>query len=228
MGKNQTADPGKDFKTGQRGARWHGRRHRQSRPSAICRTILTKIWEARDIEGIKPFIHAMQIQPENAPEVFFVWKAVCYYQVRYNDMLNSLKALFQWVGHNKLCSPMNHLSLMPEEKRKFEAKRDGLRQKMREGYITANKVIAEYEDSYKKFVEEDKPNLFMSFLDNSEDSCLSLASHVSVATHSLNLWRWYVKQYGKVMRSEQFFKLFEGLTMLYGVEEEVETMAWVS
>ena len=123
---------------------------------------------------------------------------------------------------------MNHLSLMPEEKRKFEAKRDGLRQKMREGYITANKIIAEYEDSYNKFVEEDKPNLFMSFLDNSEDSCLSLASHVSVATHSLNLWRWYVKQYGKVMRSEQFFELFEGLTMLYGVEEEVETMAWVS
>jgi len=30
------------------------------------------------------------------------------------------------------------------------------------------------------------------------------------------------------MRSEQFFELFEGLTMLYGVEEEVETMAWVS
>ena len=68
----------------------------------------------------------------------------------------------------------------------------------------------------------------MSFLDNSEDSYLSLASHVSVATHSLDLWRWYVKQYGKVMRSEQFFELFEGLTMLYGVEEEVETMAWVS
>ena len=61
---------------------------------------LTKIWEARDVEGIEPFIHAMQIQPENAPEVFFAWKAVCYYQVRYNDMLNSLKALFQWVGHN--------------------------------------------------------------------------------------------------------------------------------
>ncbi len=68
----------------------------------------------------------------------------------------------------------------------------------------------------------------MSFLDNSEDSYLSLAPHVSVATYSLNLWRWYVKQYGKVMRSEQFFELFEGLTMLYGVEEEVETMAWVS
>ncbi len=56
---------------------------------------LRKIWEAKDVEGIEPFIKAMQIQPENAPEVFFAWKAVCYYQVRFNDMLSSLKALFQ-------------------------------------------------------------------------------------------------------------------------------------
>jgi hypothetical protein len=188
---------------------------------------LTKIWEAKDVEGIEPFIKAMQIQPENAPEVFFAWKAVCYYQVRFTDMLNSLKALFQWVGHNKLCCPMNHLSMLPDERRKFEARREGLREKMREGYIAANRVIAEYEESYNKFVEEDKPNLFMNFLDNSENSYLSLASHVSVATHSLNLWHWYVKQYGKVMRNDQFNELFEGLTTLHGVQDDVEAMAWV-
>lgn len=188
---------------------------------------LTKIWEAKDVEGIEPFIKAMQIQPENAPEVFFAWKAVCYYQVRFTDMLNSLKAMFQWVGHNKLCCPMNHLAMLPDERRKFEARREGLREKMREGYISANRVIAEYEESYNKFVEEDKPNLFMNFLDNSENSYLSLASHVSVATHSLNLWRWYVKQYGKVMRNDQFTELFEGLTMLHGVQDDVEAMAWV-
>lgn len=188
---------------------------------------LTKIWEAKDVEGIEPFIKAMQIQPENAPEVFFAWKAVCYYQVRFNDMLNSLKAMFQWVGHNKLCCPMNHLAMLPDERRKFEARREGLREKMRESYIAANRIIAEYEESYNKFVEEDKPNLFMNFLDNSENSYLSLASHVSVATHSLNLWRWYVKQYGKVMRNDQFDELFEGLTMLHGVQDDVEAMAWV-
>ena len=189
---------------------------------------LRKIWEAKDVEGIEPFIKAMQIQPENAPEVFFAWKAVCYYQVRFTDMLNSLKAMFQRVGHNKLCYPMNHLGLLPDEKRKIESRRENLRQKMRDGYIAANKVIAEYEESYNKFVDEDKPNLFMNFLDNSENSYLSLASHVSVATHSLNLWSWYIKQYGKVLRNEQFTELFEGLVMLYGVQDEVETMSWAS
>jgi len=99
---------------------------------------------------------------------------------------------------------------------------------MRDGYIAANKVIAEYEESYNKFVDEDKPNLFMNFLDNSESSHLSLASHVSVATHSLNLWNWYMQQYGKVLRNEQFSELFEGLVILYGVQDEVETMSWAS
>ena len=39
---------------------------------------LLKIWEAKDIEGIEPFVQAMQLQPEQAPDVFFAWKAVCY------------------------------------------------------------------------------------------------------------------------------------------------------
>ncbi len=189
---------------------------------------LTKIWEAKDVDGIEPFIKAMQIPPEKAPEVFFAWKAVCYYQVRFNDMQDNLKALYQWVGHNELCFPVNHVSLLPEEQRKIKDRRASLREKMREGYIAAHKVIGEYESSYNKFVDEDKPNMFMNFLENSENSYLSLASHVSVATHSLNLWRWYVKQHSQVMRHEHFLELFDGLVMLFGVEDDVENMAWAS
>jgi hypothetical protein len=34
----------------------------------------------------------------------------------------------------------------------------------------------------------------------------------------VNLWKWYIEQYGGEMRKTQFSELFEGLTMLYGVE----------
>jgi len=38
-----------------------------------------------------------------------------------------------------------------------------------------------------------------------------------------------VEQYGQVMVHDQFIELFDGLLMLYGVEdEEAETVAWVS
>ena len=145
---------------------------------------LTKIWQAKDVEGIEPFIKAMQIAPERAPEVFFAWKAVCYYEVRFDLLQEELKALFQWVGHNQLCYPVNHIVLTPEEQSKIKDRRNSLRENMRDGYIMARKVIDEYERSYDQFVLEDKPQMFLSFLENAENSYLGLAARVSGATHS--------------------------------------------
>ena len=190
---------------------------------------LSKIWQAKDVEGIETFIKAMQIATEKAPEVFFAWKAVCYYEVRFDMLQEELRALFQWVGHNQLCYPVNHIILTPEKQHKIKGRRNSLRENMREGYISARQVIDEYERSYDHFVLEDKPQMFLSFLENAENSYLGLAARVSVATHSVNLWKWYVEQYGQVMVHDQFIELFDGLLMLYGVEdEEVETVAWVS
>ena len=58
----------------------------------------------------------------------------------------------------------------------------------------------------------------MSFLENAENSYLLLANHVSIATHSVNLWKWYVEQYGGELRHVPFMELFDGLTTLHGVE----------
>ncbi|MEX2617435.1 MAG: hypothetical protein WD767_15185 [Alphaproteobacteria bacterium] len=179
---------------------------------------LTKIWQARDVEGIEPFIRAMQISPEKAPEVFFAWKAVCYYQVRFSELLDRLKTMYQWVGHNQLCYPVDHVRLPQEQQSRIRARRGALREKMKEGYVAAQRVISSYELSYQRFVEDDMPQLFIKFLGDAENSYLGLAAHVSVATHSVNLWKWYVAEYGAELRHAQFMELFDGLTMLNGVE----------
>ena len=69
----------------------------------------------------------MQLEPERAPEIFFAWKAVCYYQVRFSGLLEALKTMFQWTGHNQLCFPVDHVSLSKEEVRHIEEKRTLLR-----------------------------------------------------------------------------------------------------
>lgn len=189
---------------------------------------LLKIWLAKDVEGIEPFIKAMRIAPEKAPEIFFAWKAVCYYQVRFNELNDALKKVFQWVGNDTICFPTDYVRLAPEEQRKIRMRRGSLREKMREGYIAANAVLREYDDSYDLFVKADKPQKFISFLENAEKSYLGLAAHVSVASHAVNLSEWYIEQYGEAMRYEQFIELFEGMNMLYGVEDVVEQKAWAS
>lgn len=180
---------------------------------------LQKIWEAKDIDGIEPFVQAMQIEPDRAPEIFFAWKAVCYYQVRFESALDPLKTMFQWVGHNQLCYPADFVSLSKPELKSIEERRDLLRKKMREGYVNVHKLLTEYEHSYQQFVDEDKPQTFMTFLENAENSYLLLANHVSVATHSVNLWKWYIEQYGAELRHRQFMELFDGLCALYSVDK---------
>ncbi len=182
---------------------------------------LMKIWQAKDVEGIEPFIKAMQIEPERAPEVFFAWKAVCYYQVRFGALLEALKTMFQWVGHNQLCFPLDFVSLSIGEQKQIKERRHGLRDKMREGYVNAHKVLSAYEHSYNEFVINDRPQTFMHFLGSAENSYLLLANHVSIATHSVNLWKWYVEQFGAELRNVQFMELFDGLTMLNGMERSL-------
>ena len=177
---------------------------------------LLKIWEAKDVNGIEPFVQAMQLEPARAPDVFFAWKAVCYYQVRFAELLKPLKTMFKWAGHDDLCFPVDHVSLSNDEYKGIQRKRETLRQKMREGYIGAHKVLNAYEHSYNEFVNNDRPQSFISFLEESENSYLLLANHVSIATHSLNLWKWYVKQYSPEMVKVPFKELFEGLNTLYG------------
>jgi hypothetical protein len=189
---------------------------------------LTKIWLAKDVEGIEDFIKAMQIAPEMAPSVFFAWKAVCYYQVRFNELIGDLKKVFQWVGSDDTCFPVDYMRLLPEEQRKIRMRRGVLRTRMRDGFIAANAVLKLYDQSYDTFVDEDRPQKFIDFLGNAEKSYLSLAAHVSVATHAVNLWNLYVTHHGDKMRYEQFIELFEGLNMLYGVEDIVEQKAWAT
>ena len=65
----------------------------------------------------------------------------------------------------------------------------------------------------------------MKFLESAENSYITLASQVSTATHSVNLWKWYLEQYGSELRQQQFRELFEGLNTLYGVEIAHEMMS---
>lgn len=195
---------------------------------AYVERFLMKIWLAKDVDGIESFIKAMQIAPEMAPSVFFAWKAVCYYQVRFNELLSELKNVFQWVGGDDTCFPVDSMRLLPEEQRKIRMRRGVLRKKMRDGFIAASAVLKEYDQSYDTFVDQERPQKFIDFLGNAEHSYLSLAAHVSVATHAVNLWNLYVKQHGSRMRYEQFIELFEGMNMLYGVEDIVEQKAWAT
>ncbi len=181
---------------------------------------LKKIWEAKDTEGIEPFVEALKIQADDVPSVFFAWKAVCYFQFRFAQMTESLRTMFHWIGHDDLCFPTDSQKLAQTQRNRLVERRKGLREAVRDGYVSAHKILSEYEHSYNQFVNEGKPQLFLNFLENAEDSYLLLANHVSIATHSVNFWKNHMALYGAELRQEQFSELFDGLLVLYSVNRD--------
>src|SRR3546814_163224 len=59
---------------------------------------LAKIWEAKDVEGIEDFVRSLEISADRAPDLFFAWKAICYYQARFEDFLPRLRDFYGWLG----------------------------------------------------------------------------------------------------------------------------------
>jgi hypothetical protein len=176
---------------------------------------LTKIWEAKDIEGIEDFVRSMDIPEERAPELFFAWKAICYYQVQFEDFLPQLKHFFAWLGDDKVAVPVDWARLMPDDRDRVEYALLGLRDKVRDTYRSIKLVLGNYEQSYRAFIDENQPRAFKDFLSTADDDYTNLATCLSANIHALNTWSKTIDAYGERLRYEQFNELVDTLSILY-------------
>ena len=176
---------------------------------------LTKIWEAKDIDGIEDFVKGMEISPERAPEQFFAWKAICYYQVQFQDNLPRLKTFFTWLGDDRKSVPIDWGRLMPDDRDRVEYALMGLRDNVRDTYRSINFVLNNYEQSYRSFIEDNQPRAFKDFLSHADDDYTNLATCLSANIHALNVWTKMIQQHGPRFRYEQFNELVDTLSILY-------------
>lgn len=176
---------------------------------------LAKIWEAKDIEGIEDFVKSMEIPPERAPELFFAWKAICYYQVQFDDYLPRLKTFFAWLGDDKAPIPVDWVRLIPEDRDRVEYSLLGLRDKVRDTYRSIKIVLDNYEQSYRSFIELNQPRAFKDFLSHADDDYTNLATCLSANIHALEMWTRMMSRHGKRLRYEQFNEMVDTLSILY-------------
>lgn len=180
---------------------------------------LTKIWEARDIEGIEDFVRSMEIPPERAPELFFAWKEICYYQVQFDDHLPRMKKFFAWLGDDKSAIPIDWARLLPEDRDRVEYSLGGLRDKVRDTYRSIKQVLNTYEQSYRNFIDLNQPRAFKEFLFHADDDYTNLATCLSANIHALDVWTKMMSRHGKRLRYEHFSEMVDTLSILYDMRQ---------
>lgn len=189
---------------------------------------LSKIWEAKDIEGIEDFVRSMDIPADRAPELFFAWKAIYYYQVQFEDFLPQMKSFFSWLGDDKVAIPVDWVRLMPDDRDRVEYSLLGLRDKVRDTYRSIKLVLGNYEQSYRAFINDNQPRAFKDFLSTADEDYTNLATCLSANVHALNIWSKTIDTYGTRLRYEQFNELFDTLSILFDMRRSAVSSLRVS
>jgi len=179
---------------------------------------LDKIWEARDIESIESFVDSMDIPRERAPELFFAWKAICYYQAQSRALEPSLKRLFQWIGDPRTALPIDLTNLRKELRDQLEAEITLLKQRMREYYLETASILEIYEESYQQFIDKGNPVPFKRFLGDAQEQFLALAACLSANAHAVNLIEDQLRRGGPQVYAAQHRELLDCLLTIYGID----------
>ena len=179
---------------------------------------LDKIWEARDIENIEAFVDSMAMPRDRAPELFFAWKAICYYQAQSRALEPSLKRLFQWIGDSRTALPIDLMTVREDLREQIDAEIALLKQRMREYYRETVSVLEIYEDSYQQFIEHSNPEPFKRFLGNAQEQFMALAACLSANAHAVNLIEDQWRRGGPQVYAVQHRELLDCLLSIYGID----------
>lgn len=179
---------------------------------------LDKIWEARDIENIEGFVDSMEIPHDRAPELFFAWKAICYYQAQFRSIEPALKGLFQWIGNPRTALPIDLMTLRDELRDQLDAEIGLLKHRMREYYRETVAILENYEDSYQQFIEQGNPEPFKRFLFDAQNQYLTLAACLSANAHAVNLLEDQWRRGGPQVYAVQHRELLDCLMAIYGID----------
>ena len=160
----------------------------------------------------------MDMPPERAPELFFAWKAICYYQVQFSTVEPELRKLFKWVGNPKASLPTDFAGLRNETKDQIKRELRLLRARLRENYVSIVETLQTYEDSYREFIDDGKPAGFKEFLADADQHYVTLAACLSSNAHAINLLNDQLRRTGPKIVSDQHRQLLDCLLGVFGID----------
>jgi hypothetical protein len=179
---------------------------------AHLRSLVQKLWDAKDMDALKPIVKAMELDAQTAPAAFQSWKGVIYYDYRMDKLEHGVKAFAEWLGQD--AAP---LDVVPISSRKVvDEIRDAIRAVLRSRWTGVRSRLGDYNSAYRKlFIEQQSPGPFIAFLNDAPDVFAELGDGLSRLDHTVEVWRSVLDRYGNSRL--KFEPLHQMLSLLYRI-----------
>lgn len=159
----------------------------------MARTLIEKIWEARDLEALKPLIEAFRLPQGEALEIFSAWKGINFYSFQYERAKPAFVELLTWlrdlqIPHGASASERAELKLM----------QDLAKEQMRSEWQKADAILREYQVSYDKMFKQKVGSAeFVAFLKNSNRKYWELGNSLGKCGHASYCWNVMSKRFAE-------------------------------
>ena len=174
------------------------------------RTLVEKLWEAKDMDGLAPILEAMQLQAEEAPAIFYAWKGVIYYDFLRSKQRERWKDYAQFLGKDTIPT-----DVVPKENREdLEALVTMARSMFKQRWMRIEKILSDYNNAYDAlFKDQASPAPFIDFLRASPSLFFSLGDCISSIDHAIEVWNGFKQS--RVLRRMKYDRLYAlmGLTI---------------
>jgi hypothetical protein len=174
------------------------------------RTLVEKIWEAKDMDGLAPILKAMQLQADEAPAIFYAWKGVIYYDFLRTKQRDRWKEYAGFLGKDTVPT-----DVVPKENREdLDALVSMARSMFKQRWMRIEKILADYNGAYDALFKDKKsPAPFIEFLRGSPSHFFSLGDCISSIDHAIEVWNGFKQSRAlRRMKYERLYALM-GLTI---------------
>lgn len=159
----------------------------------VIEQFIMKLWEARDLDYLRPITKAFRIDPAQAAEIYYSWKGVTYYEYQYKRSQRTMLGFAEWL----------HTSAVPSHYVKAAVKAE-LEQSVREVAATfarhlknSSDILRVYNQSYEElFVRGGDSRPFIDFLRDSSSLFWDIAASISALNHGVAVWRQRTRHAG--------------------------------
>jgi hypothetical protein len=156
------------------------------------RRLIDKIWEARDLEALKPLVEAFRLPPAEALEIFAAWKGINFYSFESERAKPLFVELLAWIKDLKM--PVAAVSTA--ERNELKAAIELVKTQLRSEWQNVDTILRNYQDSYDKmFKLKTSSAEFVAFLKNSSKHYWELGNSLGKIGQATYCWNITTKRF---------------------------------
>ncbi len=190
-----------------------------------ARMLIDKIWEARDLEALKPLIMAFRLPEYEALDIFSSWRGIVYYSYQYQKEQIHFVDLLKWLKE----SEAPPVGIPTPEVKEMQTMLGFVQEHMRKEWQTVEMIVREYQNSYDKmFKDKISSTDFLNFLKGSNDTYWKIGNSFGKINHAIYCWDVITSRFeGRKLPWVQKQEVVRMLTTVFQPEKKTTTtMTW--